>query len=44
MYYTNNKNRDEEVFVNDEYDYNENDCIEYEDFTIPNQHIGWKNW
>ena len=37
------KNRDEKEIVNDEFEDNENDFINYEDFITPNHYIEQKN-
>ena len=37
------KNRDEKEIVNDKFEINENDYINYEDFITPNHFIGRKN-
>ena len=42
LFYTMIKNRDEEEFVDDQYENNENDCIKYEGFIMPNHNISNK--
>ena len=42
LYYTVFKNRDEKEIVNDKYENNHNDYINYEDFITPNHYIGVK--
>ena len=42
LYYTVNKNRNEEEIVNDEYKNNENDYFNYDNFVKPNHNIGKK--
>ena len=43
FYYTVIKNRDDKEIVNDQYEDNENDYINYEDFITLNHYIGFKN-
>ena len=42
LYYTVNKNGDENEVVNNKNENNENDYINYEDFITPNHYIGSK--
>ena len=42
FYYSVIKNRDEKDIVKDEYEYNENDKINFDNFLTPNQYIGRK--
>ena len=43
LYYTVNEKRDEKEIVNDQYEDNENDYINFNDFLTPNHYIGIKN-
>ena len=42
LYYNVNKNRDEKELVNGEYENNEIHYINYNDFILPNHHVGIK--
>ena len=43
LYYTVIRNRDENKVVNDKYENNETDYIDFTDFIKPNRYIGRKN-
>ena len=44
LYYTVIKNRDEREILDDQYEINENDHINFDDFITPNHYIGRKNF